>query len=440
MASRTTKWLDQTGRLPFSAWCIVAAFSTYFCMYAFRKPFSAGTYEHEMLWGIGYKTVLIVSQTFGYMLSKFIGIKVISEMTPTRRALGIVVLIGFAHLSLLLFGLVPPPNNFVFLFLNGLPLGMVFGLVLSFLEGRQITEALAAGLCASFIVSSGVVKSVGRSLILYAGVNEYWMPFLSGLIFLPPLLFFVWMLSQIPPPHEEDVKQRAKRSPMLRADRKQFFANHAWGLSLLIVTYVLVTIMRSIRDDFAVEIWRDLGQSGMHGIFAYSETAVMLIVVAINGTAILIRDNRRALHTAMMAITAGLAVVAISIGCYSSGCLSSITFMIVAGAGMYVPYVTFNTTLFERMIAVFREKSNIGYLIYLADAMGYLGYVGVLLVRNFSQSSFHHLDFFLRSSLLICVISIVLMFLCMMHFRRTVGVADPVKDGVLEPSPQPHYQ
>ena len=31
-------------RLSLSAWCVVAAFGTYFCMYAFRKPFTAGTY------------------------------------------------------------------------------------------------------------------------------------------------------------------------------------------------------------------------------------------------------------------------------------------------------------------------------------------------------------------------------------------------------------
>ena len=67
-------------------------------------------------------------------------------------------------------------------FLNGLPLGMIFGLVLAFLEGRKCTEALAAGLCASFIVSSGVVKSVGRWLIVNQGYSEFEMPWITGLI------------------------------------------------------------------------------------------------------------------------------------------------------------------------------------------------------------------------------------------------------------------
>lgn len=67
-------------KLFFIAWCMLAAFGTYFCMYAFRKPFTAGTYAGINLWDIHYKTILIISQVFGYMFSKFIGIKVISEL------------------------------------------------------------------------------------------------------------------------------------------------------------------------------------------------------------------------------------------------------------------------------------------------------------------------------------------------------------------------
>ena len=119
----------------FSAFCIAAAFGTYFCMYAFRKPFTAGTFENDVLWGVGYKSVLIVSQVLGYTVSKFIGVKFVSEMQPRYRAPGIILLIAIAHAALLLFAVVPPPYNFLFLFANGLPLGMVFGLVLGFLEG-----------------------------------------------------------------------------------------------------------------------------------------------------------------------------------------------------------------------------------------------------------------------------------------------------------------
>jgi hypothetical protein len=65
-----------------AVWCVLAAFGTYFCMYAFRKPFTAGTYAGEELLGVEYKTVLVVAQVLGYTVSKFLGIKVVSEVSP----------------------------------------------------------------------------------------------------------------------------------------------------------------------------------------------------------------------------------------------------------------------------------------------------------------------------------------------------------------------
>ncbi|MBM4090738.1 MAG: hypothetical protein FJ276_15150 [Planctomycetes bacterium] len=209
-----------------AAWCVVAAFGTYFCMYAFRKPFTAAGYADFAWAGIGYKTILVTAQVLGYTVSKFIGIRLIAEMNPARRAVAILVLIGIAEFAMLLFGLVPPPYNFVCLFVNGLPLGMVFGLVLGFLEGRRLTEALSAGLCASFIVADGAVKSVGAYL-LALGVSEFWMPFFAGALFVPPLLLFVGMLARIPLPDSVDRSHRGPRDPMNRADRRRFFRRYA---------------------------------------------------------------------------------------------------------------------------------------------------------------------------------------------------------------------
>ena len=125
---RIRTWLQNTNGTSFSVYAIVAAFSTYFCMYAFRKPFSAGIYgDIDPLWGIDYKIVLIIAQVIGYTLSKFIGIKVVAEIKPAQRVIGIILLIGCAELALLFLGLVPAPYNFIFMFFNGLPLGNDMG-------------------------------------------------------------------------------------------------------------------------------------------------------------------------------------------------------------------------------------------------------------------------------------------------------------------------
>ncbi|WP_217620858.1 DUF5690 family protein, partial [Bacillus sp. GbtcB13] len=79
--------------------------------------------------GVDYKIWLVIAQTMGYAASKIYGIRFIAEMQSTKRARSIVVLILFSWLALLLFAVVPAPFNILFLFLNGFPLGMIWGLV-----------------------------------------------------------------------------------------------------------------------------------------------------------------------------------------------------------------------------------------------------------------------------------------------------------------------
>lgn len=418
-AGLLTGWLSRTSTFNFSAYCIIAAFGTYFCMYAFRKPFTAGTFAELSLWGVGYKTVLVISQVAGYTVSKFLGIKFVSEMPPAQRAVGILLLIGIAEAALLAFAIVPPPYNFAFLFFNGLPLGMVFGLVLSFLEGRRVTEALSAGLCASFILSSGFVKSVGASLIQDYEVSEFWMPVITGLLFVPPLMLFVYMLKQIPKPNEQDQLHRSIRTPMNARARWELFRRHCWGLSALVLIYLLLTIGRTIRDDYAVEIWSRLGYSEKPSIFAKSELVVAIGVTIVTGLAFCIRSNRKAFLTSLGLIAAGFALVLACLGMFEAELLSPFWFMVLVGFGLYVPYVVFHTTVFERFIAVFREPGNLGYLMYLADAIGYLGYVGLLLFKEFAAGEMNYLLAFKLTALGMSLLStVIVMGLVFSYSRR----------------------
>ena len=146
---------------------------------------------------------------------------------------------------------------------------MVFG----FLEGRKSTELLGAGLSASYIVASGFVKSAG-AWILSLGVSEFWMPFATGILFLPFFLTAVFLLNQIPKPNAEDIKLRTKRKSMNSDDRSKFFKTFAPGLIPLTLLYMLLTAYRDFRDNFAREIWDSLGYSAEPSIFSYSELPI----------------------------------------------------------------------------------------------------------------------------------------------------------------------
>jgi Family of unknown function (DUF5690) len=131
------EWLSVQPSWVFALYASLAAFLTYSCMYAFRKPFTVGLFEDLSFWGVDYKIWLITFQVVGYTLSKFIGIKYVSELKPGTRALYILSLIGIAEIALLLFWIVPKPYNIVFMFFNGLPLGMICGAIgcICFLAG-----------------------------------------------------------------------------------------------------------------------------------------------------------------------------------------------------------------------------------------------------------------------------------------------------------------
>jgi len=392
-------------------------------MYAFRKPFTAGEFIGSVsLLGISlpYKTVLVIAQVLGYSCSKFIGVKLISETKRNHRALVIVVAILLAEAALVGFAVAPKPYNALFLFANGLPLGLVFGLVLAYLEGRRLTEFLAAGLCASFILSSGVVKSVGRAMVLNYGVSEVWMPAIVGAGFLLPLLISVWCLKQVPPPAPADIESRSKRRPVTREQRWTFFFSHATGLSLLVAVYIGLTVIRSYRDDFAVEIWRELGESKKPEIYAQSEFVVMLVVIALNGAAIWVRSNRAAFFGSLWLLTFGFVAAVASVLLYYLDVASPFVLMVGTGIGLYVPYVAFHTTVFERLIAASRWPGNIGFLMYIADSTGYLGYVGVVLAKSLGRESQHTLTFFLIGTVAICAVCMLMTRIGALSFQNSI--------------------
>jgi hypothetical protein len=387
-------WLQRCPGWVFILYVSLASFTVYTCMYGFRKPFTAASFDAFGIGRVHYKVVLVIAQTLGYMCSKFYGIRFIAGMVPARRAGFIVKLVLVAWTSLLLFGLVPAPYNFVFMFINGLPLGMVWGLVFGFVEGRRTTELMGAVLATSFIFASGLAKTVGKSLLLYAGVNEFWMPFAAGAVFIGPLLLSTWLLNQTPPPTADDVAMRTIRLPMGKEQRRDFLKTFGLALIPVVTAYAMLTVLRDFTEDFANELWSETGYKNNADVFAGTSTIVSVIVLAVIGGFFLIRNNYRAFVLNNVIVIGGFALAAAATVGYHLHLISPVTWIITASAGLYLGYVPYNCFYFERMLAAYKIPGNVGFLIYIADAFGYLGTVAVLLVKEFVKIKYTWVDFF----------------------------------------------
>lgn len=416
-SSRITQWLQHTNGFWFSLYATLAAFCLYTCIFAFRKTYTVGTFEGLSYWGVTYKSWMVIAQVIGYGLAKFAGIKLISELKSTFRVRGILMMTAIAGLSWFFFAITPPPYNIVFLFTNGLPLGMGWGLVFSYLEGRRFTEVLGAGVSVSFIFSSGFAKSVGGFVMKFWGVSEYWMPFVSACIFLLPLLIFLWLLNQLPPPDALDEELRTKRQPMNFAERKKFMLAFAPGLILLILTYTLLTAFRDFRDNYSADVWKILGYGNSPEIFTKTETPITLTILIIMGSIMFIRSNRNAFLINQAIVLCGMLLVGVATFLFDTGVISATPWMIMLGMGLYLGYVPFNSILFDRMIATFKYVSTVGFLIYLADAFGYLGSVGVLLYKELGQPSLSWLDFFIHAGYIMSVAGSILVIAAMIYFH-----------------------
>jgi len=362
-------------------------------MYAFRKPFAAGTYAEASWFGLDLKTAFVISQVVGYTVSKYLGIKWVSEVRRERRMVMIIGLIAAAELALVAFAVLPRAGKMAALLLNGLPLGMIWGLVVRYLEGRRASEVLLASLSCSFILASGAVKDVGRWL-LSAGVPQYWMPAAAGLLFFPPLVLAASLLDRVPDPDAADEAEREARPPMQAHDRRSFARRFSPGLVLLLGVYLALTAFRDFRDNYGIELFEELGYAGQPALFSRTELPVAALVLVLMSSLSIVRDRRRGLAAVFLVMTSGLALVGAATLGLDRAWLSGQAWMICVGLGVYLAYVPFSSFLFDRIMAATRFGGTAVFAVSLADAVGYTGSVGTQLYKDLLASESSRLSFF----------------------------------------------
>lgn len=422
------------------------SFSVYFCMYAFRKPFTVATYDGLTFGdsGIQLKTALVLGQLFGYALSKYIGIKFCSQVRRENLLVATIGLILFAQVALLGFAILPPTWKVAAIFANGLPLGMVWGLAMRYLEGRRATEVLVATLSCSYIFATGAVKDIGQRILDVGGVDPFWMPFWTGLVFLPLLILSAWLLDALPQPDVNDQRERSHRTAMTVHDQWAFLAHFSLGLVLLSFIYVLLTSFRDFRDNYAADILQELGLAGVPGIFTRVEF-VSAVTIAVTLAALsFFRHNRHALVATFSIMLIGVLMLGGTTVLFQAGSISGLSWMIFVGLGAYLAYVPYSV-LFDRIFAATRATGTSVFAIYLIDSLGYTGSTAIQVYKDLWKAEQSRLVFFQNFSLTLSVVGFVMLLVSGWYFIReerlareaSAQLADPLaSDTLVEPSPQ----
>lgn len=362
-------------------WAGGAALLSYSLVYALRKPYTAASFEGLTFMGSDYKVAVTTIQILGYVIAKFFGIKIISELKKENRFRFFVGSAILAELALVGFGLLEAPYNVAAMFVNGLSLGCMWGVIFSFIEGRKVTDILASLLGVSMVFSSGVAKSFGLFAMNEMQIDQFWMPAVIGGFALPLLVFMGYMLKRLPQPTAEDIALRNERVVLDGKGRVALFRKYAPILTLLFIGNFMLLVLRDIKEDFLVNILDMSNQSSW--LFARIDTIVTLIILGIFALFAFFRSNIRALLWLMTLVIAGCLTMTYVSFHYETLNLKAVTWLFIQSLSLYIAYLTFQTIFFDRFIACFRIKGNVGFFIALIDFIGYLGTVTLLSTKEF---------------------------------------------------------
>lgn len=408
----------------FILWAGGAALLSYSLVYALRKPYTAASFTDLDFFGIDYKIAVTTIQILGYLIAKFFGIKIISELKRASRFKFFVSSVIVAEVSLILFGLIDAPYNAMIMFINGLSLGCMWGVIFSFIEGRRVTDMLASLLGISIVISSGTAKSVGLFVMNQLHVDQFWMPALIGAVALPLLVLLGYTLNRLPHPDQSDIAHKSERTAIDGKQRKNIFKEYMPILILLLVANFLLLVLRDIKEDFLVNIIDMSNQSSW--LFAKIDTIVTFIILGIFGLIVFFKSNIKAMMILLGLVTVSTAAMSYVSLNHATMNLSPIAWLFIQSLSLYIAYLTFQTIFFDRFIACFKIKGNVGYFIALIDFIGYAGTVTLLFTKELFSIDINWFNLYNNMSAVVGMISCVMFTLAaILIYNRDKAVNKP---------------
>ncbi len=403
----------------FVLWAGGTALLSYSLVYALRKPFTAAEFEGLQVFGMDYKIVVSIIQLLGYVSAKLLGIKYISELRPEGRLKFIIGSAALSEISLIAFGLLPMPYNIMALYFNGLSLGCMWGVIFSFLEGRRTTDILASIMGVSMALSSGVAKSLGLYTLNVLHVSEFWMPALIGAIAFPLLCFTGWMMTRFPQPTAADIASRSVRVTLNGHQRWALFRRFMPLLIMLFAANLLLTVQRDIKEDFIVCIIDVSTVSSW--AFAQIDSIATLVLLAAFALLSTTYDHLKVLCILLVLSTCGMGTLAFLGANFEQVGLPTTIWLFLQSLCLDMAYLSFQTIFFERFIACFKIKGNVGFFIITIDFVGYLGTLALLLFKEFYASHIDWASFYNSMSLyigIVCCLAFIGSLVYMIQVRK----------------------
>jgi hypothetical protein len=201
-------------------------------------------------------------------------------------------------------------------------------------------------------------------------------------------------MTRMPQPTKEDIEQRTERVTLDGKARINIFKNFMPVLVMLFFANLFITVLQDIKEDFLVKIL-DIKAAGLSSwAFAKVDASVTVIILLMFGLMSLIKSNVKVLCFLLELVSCGTAALSFIAFNYNSLQISPIIWLFLQSLSLYTVYLSFQTIFFDRFIACFKIKGNVGFFIITLDFIGYTGTVLVLIFKEFLNPDINWLEFY----------------------------------------------
>ncbi|KAL1530866.1 hypothetical protein AB1Y20_001760 [Prymnesium parvum] len=277
-----------------------------------------------------------------------------------------------------------PPLQVVAVFLSSFLSSLLFGLIVTYLEGRQATERMLA-VMSGMLIYAGNLSRGAASAVLRCGVAPSRMPLVVGGAACPAACLLLLVTHNSPRPSAADRAARMRRTAMTAKARYAFLRSWALGIGALTLAYALLTGLRSVRDLYSKQIFAaslSVDQAPDY-IFLIADLPGAILSVLALLYLNTISSNRRALLTMLaMMLTSTLLGLGSTL-LFQFGILGGVAWQLSIGASIFVTYSVMGTPFFDRLLAASSTEGTCSFLIFLSDFCGYCASISLLLYRDF---------------------------------------------------------
>lgn len=187
---------------------------------------------------------------------------------------------------------------------------------------------------------------------------------------------------------------RVERVTLDKQQRWNLFRSFAPVLTMLFFANLFLTVLQDVKEDFLVKIV-DVNAAGFSSwIFAKVDGVVTLIILAVFASLALIKSHMKVLSILLALVIAGAFTLSFVAFNYDALQLSPLVWLFIQSLCLYFSYLSFQTIFFDRFIACFRIRGNVGFFIAMIDSIGYTGTVLVLLFKECFNPDLNWLEFY----------------------------------------------